>query len=208
MRLLFDTNFAILGSAGVSVIALSATFALLMMFIRRWAESYERRIRTKLQAANAEAAVAAGDLKGEACFLAIEKVYQRHNYHPIQTVGIGASFLVMLPVLLSALILFTSDGVVTGRAFLFVADLSQPDGLLGPVNLLPLIMSGVTVIDARLRFSDDIGAQHHFYFIAAALLVFVHNLASALVLYWTVSNACALFLTNFKKGEPEDLARS
>ena len=76
----------------------------------------------------------------------------------------GASFFVMLPVLISAILLFTGD-VLASKAFLFISDLSQPDNLLGPINILPLVMTGITIVDAKLRFADDKPSQvlflHH-----------------------------------------------
>ena len=207
MRLVYEAYFSVFGSAGVSVLALSATFSVLMMFFRRKAEGYEHRVSEKMKAAGAEVSALKGELKGEALFLATEKIYEKHDYHPIQSVGMGASFLVMLPILLSALFLFSDDRVVNGQAFLFVADLSKPDGLLGPINLLPFLMSGITIVDARMRFADDRSAQVRFYVIAAVLLVLVHGLASALVLYWTMSNLFALILAKLRKrGETEPTA--
>ena len=134
------------------------------------------------------------DLKGEELFFATEKTYKQHGYHPIQSIGMGASFFIMLPVLISAILLFSGDGILSGKSFLFVNDLSKPDHLFGSVNMLPLVMSGVTVIDARLRFRDDKRAQYRFYFIAAVLLLLVYNLPSGLVLYWTGSNVMSLVM--------------
>ena len=110
----------------------------------------------------------------------------------------GASFLVMLPVLLSAIVLFTGEGILSGESFLFIDDLSQTDSLLGPVNLVPLLMFAVTLVDAKLRFKGDKKSRYRFYLISIILLVIVYNLAAGLVLYWTGSNIMSLVLSRLR----------
>ena len=84
------------------------------------------------------------------------------------------------------------------QGFLLIDDLSKPDGLLGPVNILPLVMSGITVVDAQLRFREDPGSARRFYVIAAVLLALTYSLASALVLYWTGSNLMSFAISRFQ----------
>ena len=43
----------------------------------------------------------------------------------------GASFLAMLPVLLSAILLFNGSEIIDGKSFLIINDLSEPDGFYG-----------------------------------------------------------------------------
>ncbi|MEL6751121.1 MAG: YidC/Oxa1 family membrane protein insertase [Pseudomonadota bacterium] len=176
------------GSVGVAIILLSGVMSLALTPFRRLGKAVEDRISVKMKAANEEVAEARKTLKGEKLFLATEKIYQRHGYHPIQSVALGASFLVMLPVLISAIILFQNTPLTAGEAFLFIPDLQQPDGVLWGFNLLPAIMSAVTIVDAAIRFRDDRSAQLKFYFLAAVLFALVYGLPSALVLYWTFNN--------------------
>ena len=194
MELVLNFYISIIGSAGLSVLLLSFTFSLLLMPLAKRAQRTEKRVSERMTRANAEVAQFKGKLKGENLFLETERIYQKHGYHPIQSVGVGASLFVMLPVLISALFLFAGDGVLSGKSFLLIPDLSKPDGLLGPVNLMPFIMSGITLFDARLRFQGDKQAQVRFGIIAVVLLILVYNLASGLVLYWTGSNMMSLFL--------------
>jgi YidC/Oxa1 family membrane protein insertase len=95
-------------------------------------------------------------------------------------------------------LLFSGDGVLSGESFLFIQDLSKPDHLLGPVNILPLLMSAVTFADAKLRFKDDKPSQYRFFLIAIVLLVIVYNLAAGLVLYWTGANVMSLVISRIE----------
>lgn len=188
MRSVLEFYISIFSSIGVSILLLSFTFSILLLPLQKMGLRTEKRIGNKMKAVNAEEQALKGKLKGENLFLAKEKIYKKHGYHPIHSVAMGAGFLVMLPVLVSAILLFTNDGILLGQSFLFIDDLSKPDGLLGPVNLLPLLMFTITFVDAKLRFENDRSSQHRFLFISLVLLILVYSLPSGLVLYWTGSN--------------------
>ena len=190
--------YSIFSSMGISILLLSFTFAFLLLPFSKMAQQTEKRVSSKMQVVNEHVQALKGKLKGEKLFLETEKIYKKHGYHPIQCVGMCTSFLVMLPILISAIFLLTGDGVVSAKSFLFIDDLSKPDGLLGPINVLPFLMSTVTLVDAKMRFRDDKQSQHRFFFISIVLLVLVYNLASGLVLYWTGSNIMSFVLSRFK----------
>jgi len=198
MKLILDFYILLFSSIGVSILLLSFTFALLLLPFQRMAYSKEQRISAKIKSVDAEVQALKGELKGEKLFLATEKIYERNGYHPIHSVGLGLSFFVMLPVLISAIVLFTGNGILAGKSFLIIDDLSMPDGLLGPVNVLPLIMSAITIIDAKLRFKNDKKSQYRFFIISLLLLIIVYNLASGLVLYWTGSNIMSLIASRVR----------
>jgi YidC/Oxa1 family membrane protein insertase len=198
MELILEFYVHLFSSTGVSILLLSFTFALLLFPFQRKAQRTEQRISEKMKTVGAEVEALKGELKGEKLFLATEQIYERNGYHPIQSVGMGASFFVMLPVLVSAILLFTGSETLAGKSFLFIDDLSKPDGLLGPINVLPLLMSTITLIDAKLRFKDDRKSQHRFFFIALVLLMIVYNLASGLVLYWIGSNILSLMTSRLQ----------
>lgn len=181
-------------SAGVTILLLSFTVALAMLPLQKRAQVIELRVRKRMNTANSEVHQLKGQLKGEELFLATEKIYNENGYHPIQSVALGLSFFVMLPVLVSAIFVFTGENEMTGTQFLFIKDLSKPDNVFESVNVLPLLMSAITVIDAKLRFKDDVYAQYRFFFIAFVLLLLVYNLPAGLVLYWIGNNLASLVI--------------
>jgi len=113
---------------------------------------------------------------------------------------------VLLPILISAIILLGSHPILEGTPFLFVQDLSKPDGLIGPINLLPVIMTAITIIDAFIRFNTDRSSLIRFLVIAVVLFLLVYNLAAALVIYWTTNVVISgvLSLKERKKMESEN----
>lgn len=200
MEALLKLYVAALSSLGVSILLLSATFSFALIPAVRWGRSVENRLSQKIQKVNAEVAKLKAEYKGEKLFLATEEVYGRYSYHPIQSIGMSASFLVSLPVLISAVCLFTADGVLDGQSFLFIRDLSEPDRLLVSINALPLLMFVITLADASIRFRDDQQSRNRFLIISVVLLLLVYNLPSGLILYWVGNNLIALLLVLVQRG--------
>ena len=198
MRLLLEVFYGVSGSMGLSIILVSFTFALVMLPLRRRAERVETRIRDRVRITSQEVKALGPDLKGEARFNATEKIYQQHGYHPIQSVGLGLSFIVMLPVLISAVLLLNGTDALAGHGFLAIDDLSEPDRLLFSINILPFAMSGMTVLDAKTRYKGDPSTRMKFYVIAGLLFLLVYDLASGLVLYWIASNLFSMLLERFR----------
>ena len=185
MELILGFYDSFLSSTGIAILLLSVTFALALLPLQKICRNIEQRICCKMKAANVEVQALKGQVTGEKLFLMTEEIYKKHSYHPIHSIALGLSFFVVLPVLISAILLFAGDTVLVGKEFFFIKDLSKPDQLLGSINVLPLLMSAITVIDAKWRFKDDKASQYRFFFIAFVLLALVYNLPAGLVLYWT-----------------------
>ncbi|NNC36546.1 MAG: hypothetical protein HKO02_03745 [Hyphomonadaceae bacterium] len=183
------------GSPGISVILLALFFTTILIPIQKYGRRVEERVRVKMKNVNDELAPYKGKLKGEALFNQTEQIYKKHAYHPIHSVGLGMSFVVLLPILISAILLLGSHPQLQGQSFLIVSDLSKPDSLLSPINILPVFMTGITLVEAFIRFKDDKPVLYRFIFIAVVLFALVYNLASALVIYWTTNVSLSLLLT-------------
>jgi len=192
MDLVFGALRSVTGSAGWSIALLSVFTALLTQPLRTWAQVIEKRVSLRKLAVDKQVASRTAGLKGEPKFRATECIYETHGYHPIQSIALGAPLFVMLPFLLSALILFSSNPSLKDVPFFFISDLSQPDGLLIGLNLLPIVMTGITLVDSRIRFETDASTFRRFIFIALIMFVLVYSFASGIVLYWTVSNLVAM----------------
>lgn len=173
---------------GLSIILLAFFVSILFLSVRKRSERLERRVSERQKLVRQEVAQIDKSTKGEARFRATEAIYETHRYHPVQSVALGASFLVMLPVLLSALVLFIETDILVGRTLLFVGDLSQQDGMLMGVNLLPFLMTAVSAADAWFRFHDDRAIRNRFYLVSLVLLILVYTMPAGLVIYWTASN--------------------
>ena len=188
MRFVFEGFVWVTDSVGWSIVLLSLAIALLTAPLRKYAQNVEGRIRCRKILVDREIKVAAAGLKGEEKFRVVERIYERHGFHPIQSIATSASFFVMLPFLLSALYLFSSLPLLIGESFYLVADLAKADRLAWGVNVLPFLMTGITIADACIRFKRDRSALLQFLAIAFVMFLLVYSFNAGIVLYWTTSN--------------------
>ena len=86
LGIVLDLYISVIGSVGVSVLFLSFTFTLLVVPLRKRAQVVETRISNRIAAVNMEVAELKKEMKGEELFLATERIYGKHGYHPIQSI--------------------------------------------------------------------------------------------------------------------------
>jgi len=119
----------------------------------------------------------------------VMQLYQKHKVNPL---GGCLPMVVQMPVLFA--LYFSLMFAIDLRMAPFVGwirDLSAPDTvghILGfPIHVLPLIMTGVSVLQARATPTDPRQAAMT-TLMPVMFLVFFYNMPSGLVLYWTMTN--------------------
>jgi YidC/Oxa1 family membrane protein insertase len=179
------------GSMGLAIILMSCSVALVLTPLRRYASALEQRISIKNEEVAHDVRNIDASLRGEAKFLETEKIYKKHKYHPIQSVGLSASLFVMLPVFIAAI--FVLDAAqLRGFSFLVIRDLGASDSLLFGLNFMPILVTAVTLVDSVIRFGKNSSATKRFWVIAGVLFFLIYNLPSGLLLYWLFSNLIVL----------------
>ena len=181
-------------STGISILLLSLTFSIFILPIQSRFKKMELRISNKMKLIDIEIKKIDKNLKGEERFLAIDRIYKKNDYHPIHSIGVAASFFVLIPIFISSILLLTQSGVLLNEPFLFVSDLSHPDKLFFKINILPILMFLITLIDSRIRFKNNFNAQLRFLFISLIMFFLVYALPAGLVLYWIGNNIFSLVI--------------
>lgn len=122
----------------------------------------------------------------------IKKLYRRYSYTPLMAVRSGLNLLLQVPFLMAAYYMISGLTALQGHSFLFIKDLSQPDGLLNGVNLLPIVMTLVNVVTAFT--SKDMRGKDRLQAMVVALLFLwlLYGAPSALLFYWTCNNVIYL----------------
>ena len=122
----------------------------------------------------------------------IRNLYKRYSYNPLYSIRLAFGVLIQLPFLIGAYWMIAEHPSLSGISFGPIADISQPDNLLGGINVLPLIMTaanlGVVAISAQMPKRDRIQA----IVIAILFLVLLYSAPAALLIYWTVNNILLL----------------
>ncbi len=199
MTQILNLLVAILGSYGPAIVGLSLVMAVLSHPIARIGARYERRVRQTMLAMEPQVAEARRRFKGEQRFNAIDRIYTEHRWHPIKSMLTATGFLISVPLLISSMLLLLDYPPLRGQSFMVIADLARPDGLLRlgsfAVNLLPIAMSGIAMLDAWLKPGMDRSTRNRFYVISLALLALTYPLPSAVIVYWLSNNVWAFGLT-------------
>jgi len=107
---------------------------------------------------------------------------------------------VQIPIFISIFIMLKTAIMLRGAPFcLWISDLSLPDTLFtlpfwpGTLNILPFLMGLTTFFQQKLSSAGSTGmaAQQQkmmTFLMPVMLTVFLYNLPSGLMLYWTVTN--------------------
>lgn len=129
--------------------------------------------------------------RGRERYFYIRAVYRNYRYHPISEVLGSADLLVQIVVFVTVFRFLSGLEVLVGASFGPIADLSRPDGLLGGINVLPLLMTAVNAASVYY-YVDDKGKRLQAWLLAGVFLVLLYNSAAALALYWTMNNLFSL----------------
>lgn len=124
-------------------------------------------------------------------------LYKEHGVNPLASC---LPMLVQLPIFIALFTVLRSSIELRFASFLWIADLSEPEGLLdgmipliGSLNILPIVMTGTMIIQQQLTpTAGDPQQKKMMMMMPAMMLLFFYNMASALVLYWSVSQCLSI----------------
>lgn len=123
------------------------------------------------------------------------KFYKEHKVNPMASC---LPMLVQIPVFIALFTVLRSAVELRFAPFLWVRDLSEPEGLLAgvlpiPLNILPLLMSATMAWQQHLTpTAGDPQQRKMMMFMPVMMLFFFYTMPSALVLYWTTSQLMAI----------------
>ena len=124
-------------------------------------------------------------------------LYREHKVNPMASC---LPMVAQIPVFIALFIVLRSAVELRFAEFLWIADLSEPEGLLagkipliGSLNILPLLMTATTLLQQKMTpTGGDPQQQKIMMFMPVIFLFLFYNMAAALVLYWTVSQGLAV----------------
>jgi membrane protein insertase Oxa1/YidC/SpoIIIJ len=129
--------------------------------------------------------------RGRERYFYVRAVYRQHRYHPISALFGSADLFIQILVFATVFRFLSDLPALAGQSFGPIADLSRPDGLLGGLNFLPLLMTAINVASA-FAYVDERSKRIQALALAALFLVLLHSSPSGLVLYWTANNLFSL----------------
>lgn len=198
LRLVLEAIVPIVHSYGLAVMLLSILVSVMLTPITRAARRMEMFDKERQERMAPLIAEVRANYRGQDRFEKTDEIYQQFNYHPVKSMGSLLPLLVQLPFLLAALFLLLDYPPLAGQSFLFIGDLSRPDGaisLLGEgrsVNALPLILTLVAIIDSVIRPEATRQTRLRFLIVSAVLVILIYPFPAAVCLYWLTSNLVSL----------------
>lgn len=196
LDVMLDVIHSITGSYGLSIVLLAIVVTLLLSPVTAFARKMEAKDQARQKEMEPLIAEAKAKFSGREQFEAIDEIYQRHGYHPIQAMAAVLPLFIQLPFLLAALFLLADHEALAGQGFLFIRDLGKPDGLLrigsSSVNILPIAMTAITLAESQIRPEATAKSRGQFLLVAAVLLVLIYSFPAAVCLYWLTSNSVSL----------------
>ncbi len=121
-------------------------------------------------------------------------LYRENKVNPLSSC---LPMLVQIPVFIALFTVLRSTVELRYAPFLWISDLSEPEALFagwfpfGGLNILPLLMAGLTMLQSAFSPSTGDNKQQQMMMIMMPLMMLFmfYNFPSALSLYWTLSTA-------------------
>ena len=180
------------GSYGLALIALSLCTCFAIAPLKRLVSSAMKKEQEIQGILQPQLSAIRETSQGAERHARITRLYRRYGYHPIMAVRSILGVALQIPFLMAAYYMVEGLDILKGQSFWFLADLSQPDGLLGGVNLLPIVMTlvnlGAVFTSAQMLRKDRLQAVA----VALFFLVLLYGAPSALLFYWTLNNIFSL----------------
>ena len=127
------------------------------------------------------------------------QLYREHKVNPFASC---LPMLVQIPVFFALFVVLRGAIELRFAPFLWIQDLSQPEALgakswfpfFGGLNILPILMAATMALQSALTPSSGDRSQQRMMmvFMPIMMLVMFYNFASALSLYWTLSQVISI----------------
>jgi YidC/Oxa1 family membrane protein insertase len=193
---------------GISIVFISITISLLCLPLYNVAEYWQRLERDTQKRMKSKIDKIKSVFKGDERYMILSAYYRQNHYHPVYAMRSTVGLLIQIPFFIAAYSYLSDNEAIKGASFLFISDLSVPDGLLSfggiYVNILPIIMTLVNGA-ASLIYTRGLPIKEkiQLYGMALIFLLLLYNSPSGLVLYWTCNNVFSLMKNSYSKiGNP------
>lgn len=129
-----------------------------------------------------------------------QETWQLYREHKVNPLSSCLPMIVQIPVFFALFVVLRGAVELRFAPFLWIKDLSQPEALcagwfpFGGLNVLPILMAVTMALQSAITPSAGDKAQQRLMmvFMPIMMLVMFYNFASALSLYWTLSQVMSI----------------
>jgi len=196
--------YGLVGNYGFAIILLSLSVKILMYPLTTIADRWQSQVNAITSSMKPKLDEIKRQYKGEEAHNKVLEVYKEHKVTPFYTLRSLFGFLIQIPVFIAAFDMLAENFVLGGASFLWVADLAKPDHVFalpfalpffgGWVNLLPFLMTALTILSAIVQeeadLTPDLMRQQRIklFLMAGAFFLLFYTFPAGMVLYWTANN--------------------
>lgn len=189
---------------GPAVMVLSVVVGLLMRPLSKIADRLQDQVHEIDARLAPTLAAIKKDYKGAEQSEKIIAMYKEEGVHPLYSLKSLMGVFVVIPIFIGAFDMLAENIHLSGEAFLWIADLSNPDAFLqlpfslpffgGYLNLLPFIMTGFSFVASKLHAHPAMDAaqqqrqSRNLVLMSLGFLVLFYTFPAGMVLYWTTNN--------------------
>lgn len=197
LEFIFSSVYKISGNVGLSVVFVGIIMNILILPIYIRADKISFDFNEKRKRMEPWIALINKAFKGDERFMMTQALYRENNYSSLSVLSGSLSILFEVPFFIAGFHLLSGLRIVEGVSFLFIKDLSLPDGIFSvgafTVNILPILMTVINLISSFIYTKDQPrSTKIQTYVLAAVFLVLLYDSPSCLVLYWTTNNLFSL----------------
>ena len=198
-KALYLFTYSITGNYGLALVLLSFfTFVVLYPFNKKaqQLQNKEHRIQAILEP---QSAAIKKQYSGREQYEKLQWLYKRYGYHPLYAVRSALGFILQVPFLTAAYYMLSGLAEIQGVSWGFIPNLGAPDHLLNGINVLPFIMTLVTVVYAFAM--PDISKKERLQTVGIGVffLLLLYSAPSALLIFWTCNLIWSLLASVLSK---------
>lgn len=189
---LYLSLFGLTGSYGISLLLMSVITFLVTSPFMRWAGSIQMNEKHIQDILKPQIEIIKSQSQGAQQHRRISTLYKSYAYHPAMAVRSVAGLAVQIPFLIAAYYMLSELPDIKGQSFLIINDLSKPDGLIGSINVLPILMTVINLMSACTTAAFARKDKLQAALIAFIFLLLLYTAPSALLIFWTCNNLWGL----------------
>jgi len=176
-----------------SLLCLSLVTYVVCLPLKKLAASMQKRERRMQAVMGPQLAAIKEQSQGAQRQARTAALYRRYAYNPLMALRSSMGIFLQVPFLIAAYVMLSSLEQIRGQsAFGIIPNLGTPDGLLGGLNALPLLMAVVNIIAVFTTCGFTRKEKLQGCLIAFLFLVLLYPAPSALLIYWIGNNILVL----------------
>ena len=211
LELAYSIIYSFRHDVGMSIIGVSIVVNILLLPLYSKAEKISDYERARHKEMSPHIDHIKKTFSGDERFMILQTYYRKKSYRPLYALRSSLPLLLQIPFFIAAYHFLSHLSLLNNMSFIWIKNLSAPDGILVipavgldimpkmivlpgiAINILPILMTMINIISAIIYTNGaPLKEKLQLYLMAGLFLVLLYNSPSGLVIYWTMNNIFSL----------------